>query len=61
MIKRAFLQQLLNRIVETRKFIQVVYGPRQTGKTTLVMQLMKQLSFDSMLVAADDVPAANRL
>jgi predicted AAA+ superfamily ATPase len=38
-----------------------VYGPRQTGKTTLVMQLMKQLSFDSMLVAADDVPAANRL
>ncbi|MDR0694325.1 MAG: AAA family ATPase [Prevotellaceae bacterium] len=61
MIKRAILQQLLNRILEPRRFIQVMYGPRQVGKTTLVMQLMKQLSFGSMLVAADDVPVANRL
>jgi predicted AAA+ superfamily ATPase len=61
MIKRPILQKLTNRITEPRRFIQVVYGPRQVGKTTLVMQLMKQLSFGSLLVAADDVPAANRL
>ena len=61
MIKRAILQQFFNRIVEPRRFIQVMYGPRQVGKTTLVMQLMEQLSFGSLLVAADDVPVANRI
>ncbi len=34
-----------------------MYGPRQVGKTTMVMQLQKQLAYDSMFVAADDVPA----
>jgi uncharacterized protein len=45
---------------EPRRFIQVVYGPRQVGKTTLVMQVMKDLSYPSMLVAADAVPAGDQ-
>jgi predicted AAA+ superfamily ATPase len=36
MIKRSHLEVLSKRITEKRKFIQVVFGPRQVGKTTVV-------------------------
>lgn len=32
---------------EQKKFIQVLYGPRQVGKTTLVQQVLKQLKIPS--------------
>jgi predicted AAA+ superfamily ATPase len=60
MYERIVLQQLKSRVEESRKFIQVVYGPRQVGKTTMVLQLVKQLSFPYLVVTADDVPAADR-
>ncbi|MCO5256362.1 MAG: ATP-binding protein [Lentimicrobium sp.] len=60
MYERIDLQKLKKRIEEPRKFVQVVYGPRQVGKTTMVLQLTKQLPFQSMVVTADDVPAADR-
>ncbi|HOP14363.1 MAG TPA: AAA family ATPase, partial [Lentimicrobium sp.] len=60
MYERKDLQQLKRRIEEPRKYIQVVYGPRQIGKTTMVLQLIKQLPFESMVITADDVPAAGR-
>lgn len=60
MYERTVLQQLKTRILEPRKFIQVVFGPRQVGKTTMVLQLARQLSFESFVVNADDVPAADR-
>jgi hypothetical protein len=60
MYERTVIQQLKGRIIEPRKFIQVVFGPRQVGKTTMVLQLAKQLPFDSYFVNADDVPAADR-
>lgn len=60
MYERKDLQQLKRRIEESRKYIQVVYGPRQIGKTTMVLQLIKQLPFESMVITADDVPAAGR-
>jgi predicted AAA+ superfamily ATPase len=46
---------------EPRGFIQVVFGPRQVGKTTMVSQLIEQLPFESFFVTADDVPAADRM
>jgi uncharacterized protein len=44
---------------EPRRFIQVIYGPRQVGKTTLVRQVIKDLDFPFTLVAADAVPATD--
>jgi predicted AAA+ superfamily ATPase len=44
---------------EPRKFIQVVYGPRQVGKTTLVIQMIECIPTKTMFVQADNVPAAD--
>jgi predicted AAA+ superfamily ATPase len=38
--QRAILQQLLARLSEPRRFIQVLTGPRQAGKTTLARQAL---------------------
>jgi hypothetical protein len=40
-------------MVEPRRFIQVVAGPRQVGKTTLVTQVMKQVPFPAHYATAD--------
>jgi predicted AAA+ superfamily ATPase len=57
--QRTYVQQLAERQNEPRLFIQVVYGPRQVGKTTLVRQMLKQLSTASQFLLADNVPAAD--
>lgn len=44
---------------EPRRFIQVLFGPRQIGKTTLVRQVMSELDYPSQLVAGDTVPAGD--
>ena len=59
MFERAELPKLAVRIAEPRRFIQVIMGPRQVGKTTLVRQLMNQLTMPSQYVSADGVGAAN--
>ncbi len=46
---------------EPRRFIQVIYGPRQVGKTTLVRQVIKDMDAPNTLVAADAVPATDRV
>jgi len=60
MIVRNYVQELIKRMNEERNFIQVLYGPRQVGKTTLVLQLKDQIDYESMYITADDVPAVNR-
>jgi len=60
LFERPCLQILKRRLLEPRSFIQVVSGPRQVGKTTMLAQLMKQLPFNAMMVSADDVAAAGR-
>jgi predicted AAA+ superfamily ATPase len=52
---------LTKRIREPRKFIQVIAGPRQVGKTTLVGQFLESYRGDSIFVSADAVPAGNSL
>jgi uncharacterized protein len=46
---------------EPRRFIQVIYGPRQVGKTTMIRQIAKALDYPHNLVAADAVPAGDKL
>lgn len=42
--KREIVSQLIKRIHEPRRFIQVVTGPRQVGKTTAVHQVLEEWS-----------------
>lgn len=50
---RSIYKKLSQRAAEPRKFIQVLTGPRQVGKTTLVKQLLKDLDYPSMYASAD--------
>lgn len=46
---------LKERILEPRKFMQVVAGPRQVGKSTLVAQVLEQVSITHIIEVADGV------
>jgi hypothetical protein len=59
MIERQHLQVVKARIAERRKFIQVVVGPRQVGKTTMINQLLSKMDLPYLLEAADAVTAGN--
>ena len=60
MFERPYLQTLAKRINEPRRFIQVIMGPRQVGKTTLVTQLTKKITIPHLFVSADAVPASDK-
>ena len=45
---------LAERLVEPRRFLQVVAGPRQVGKSTLVQQVTDQLGVPVRYVSADE-------
>lgn len=54
MIKRAMYHALLDRLQEERAFMQVVAGPRQVGKTTLVRQVLEACPQPSHYASADE-------
>ena len=54
MYKRPLYKTLKKRMSEKRKFMQVLFGPRQTGKTTIVRQLMEDLKILSHYASADE-------
>jgi len=54
MFKRKIVSQLISRLNEPRQFIQIVVGPRQTGKTTAVLQALKEINKSTHFVSADD-------
>jgi uncharacterized protein len=53
LFKRDAFQTLLSRLREPRRFIQVLAGPRQVGKTTLARQVMEAGGFLSHYASAD--------
>lgn len=59
MYKRAEYQVIKRRLEEQRRFIQVVMGARQIGKSTVVKQVLKDLDAPYQLFSADNVPATN--
>ena len=59
MYKRAEYQLITERMKEPRRFIQVVMGARQIGKSTVVKQVMKDLDMPYQFFSADNVPATN--
>ena len=59
MFERHHLQTLIKRMQEPRRFLQVIMGPRQVGKTTLVTQLAAKVKINYYFVSADSVAASN--
>ena len=60
MFKRKVHKTILQRISEPRRFIQVLSGPRQTGKTTLAHQVMADLKIPSHYASADEPTLKDR-
>ncbi len=54
MFKRPIYKILVKRLFEPRRFIQVLAGPRQTGKTTLARQVATDLDMPSHYITADE-------
>ena len=54
MIRRTLHDELLKRLKEKRRFMQVLAGPRQTGKTTLVRQVMTASRLPAHYASADE-------
>ncbi|TVR43809.1 MAG: ATP-binding protein [Planctomycetota bacterium] len=46
--------ELARRLSESRRHLQVVLGPRQVGKTTLVQQVIEQLQRSVRFISADE-------
>ena len=59
MYKRRHYYELRNRLLENRNKIQVLSGPRQVGKSTLIKQVLKEIDLPYLLVSADDVSSDN--
>lgn len=59
MYKRRHFIELKSRLLENRNKIQVLSGPRQVGKSTLIKQVLKEIDLPYLLVSADDVSSDN--
>ncbi|MFA5467540.1 MAG: ATP-binding protein [Sphaerochaetaceae bacterium] len=54
MFERKLVSVLIRRLSEPRKFIQIVTGARQTGKTTALTQALSKLPGHKHYISADD-------
>ncbi|MBM4066064.1 MAG: ATP-binding protein [Planctomycetes bacterium] len=52
--RRSAYKTILSRLKETRRFIQVLAGPRQVGKTTLIRQVVESFDIPSHYASADE-------
>ena len=59
MYRREQYHTLMERMAEPRKFIQVIAGPRQVGKSTLVKQVIQDCSLPYTLETADAIDPEN--
>lgn len=57
MYQRKQYNTLFSRMQEKRRFIQVIMGPRQVGKSTLMKQVVGALDIPFVFYPADAVPA----
>lgn len=53
MIERALLQPILNKLTTTTKIV-IIYGARQTGKTTLARAIIDRLKIKTLSINADE-------
>ena len=57
MYQRKQYHTLFSRMREKRRFIQVIMGPRQVGKSTLMKQVVNALDIPFVFYPADAIPA----
>ena len=60
MYKRPIFNQIVERLERKRRFIQVLAGPRQTGKTTLARQVMEAVQWPHHYASADEPALKDR-
>lgn len=58
--RRAIFETVVSRIREPRRFIQVLAGPRQVGKTTLALQVVAHLGLPAHYASADEPTVRDR-
>lgn len=54
MYSRPYVAKLISRLREPRRFMQIVAGPRQAGKTTLVRQALDASKARTVYASADE-------
>ncbi len=59
MYERFQFATLKGRLAEKRRFIQVIMGPRQVGKSTLMKQVVQSQEIPYVFYTADAVPVTN--
>ena len=60
MIRQTIHKELLKRLKEKRRFLQVLAGPRQVGKTTVVRQVMAASKIPAHYASADEPSLRDR-
>jgi predicted AAA+ superfamily ATPase len=60
MYRRQTIEIIKKRLNEKRSFIQILLGPRQVGKTTLVMQLKESGEVPQIYASADEAQMRDR-
>ena len=60
MIRQTIHTELLKRLKEKRRFVQVLAGPRQVGKTTVVRQVMEAAKIPAHYASADEPTLRDR-
>ena len=58
--KRSVFESIIKRVLEKRRFIQVLAGPRQVGKITLARQAIEKCDLPSHYVSADEPTLQDR-
>jgi len=61
MYRRPLFNSIRKRLEEPRRFIQVLAGPRQTGKTTLIRQVLEDTLAPSHYATADEPALKDRV
>ncbi len=61
MIRQTIHDELIKRLQEKRRFMQVLAGPRQVGKTTLVRQVMAASKLPAHYASADEPTLRDRI
>jgi len=60
MVRQSIHDALLRRLKEPRRFLQVLAGPRQTGKTTLARQVIEAAKLPTHYASADEPTLRDR-
>ena len=60
MMRQTLYDELMKRLKEKRRFLQVLAGPRQVGKTTLVSQVIKASKLPAHYASADEPSMRDR-